>query len=116
MSESYFNKENRILEAIDAWDTWDTDDFRSVRAVALKYDVNVRTLQRRLNESDSRIGRSALNKAFSDEQEMALCDYIKMLDQVEQSARFSMIQGAANYLFCEAHSDVFTSSPKFSEF
>ena len=57
MSSLSFSKENRILEAIDAWDT---GDFRSVRAVALEYDVDIRTLQRRLNGGGSKIGPTKL--------------------------------------------------------
>ena len=66
------------------------------------------TLQRRLAGGGSRIGRTPPNKALSDEQELAICDYIRMLDQAEQSARFPMVRGAANYLLREAHLDAFT--------
>ena len=51
------------------------------------------------------------NKALSDEQELTIYDYIRMLDQAEQSARFSMVLGAANYLLREAHLDAFTPPP-----
>ena len=42
-----------------------------------------------LARGGSCIGRTPPNKALSDEQELAICDYIRMLDQAEQSARFS---------------------------
>ena len=108
MTNSYSNKEDRIFDAIN---TWDTGEFRSIRAAAIDFDVDVRTLQRRLAGGGSRIGRTPPNKALSDEQEMAICDYIRMLDQAEQSARFPMVRGAANYLLREVHLDAFTPPP-----
>ena len=88
MPNSYSNKEDQIVDARNAWNT---GEFRSIRAVAIDFDVDIRTLQRRLAGGGSRIGRSGPNKALSDEQELALCEYIVMLDQAEQSARFSMV-------------------------
>ena len=113
MANSYSNKEDRIVDAINAWDT---GEFRSIRAAAIDFDVDVRTLQRRLAGGGSRIGRTPPNKALSDEQELAIYDYIRMLDQAEQSARFPMVRGAANYLLREAHLDAFTPPPHRQQF
>ena len=73
--------------------------------------MDVRTLQRRLAGGGSRIWRTTPKKALSDGQELAICDYIRMLDQAEQPARFPMVRGAANYLLREAHLDAFTPPP-----
>ena len=73
MTNSYSNKENRVVDAINAWDT---GKFRSIRAAAIDFNVDVCTLQRRLAGGGSRIGRTPPNKALSDKQELAICDYI----------------------------------------
>ena len=73
MSNSYSSKEDQIVDAMNAWNT---GEFRSIRAVALDFDVDIRTLQRRLAGGGSRIGRPGPNKALSDEQELAFCEYI----------------------------------------
>lgn len=43
-------------------------------------------------------GRPRNNKALSESQELAICEYIDLLDSWEMSARPAMIEGAANYL------------------
>ena len=105
MTNSYSNKEDRVFDAINAGNTI---EFRSIRAAAIDFDVNIYTLQRRLPEGYSRIDRSPPNKTLSDEQELALCDYIRMLDQAEQSARFPMIREVANNLLREVYLDAST--------
>ena len=106
MPNSYSNKEDQIVDAINAWNT---GELRSIRAVAIDFDVDISTPQRRLAGRGLRISRSGPNKALSDEQELALYEYIVILDQAKQSARFSMVRGAANYLLREAYLD--TSIP-----
>ena len=99
MSDSFWDSENRLDEAISAYNS---GDYSSASAVARKFHVDSRTLRRRLNGGASKSTRSPSNKALTDAQEKAICAYIERLDHMEQSAKLSMVRGAANYLLGRA--------------
>ena len=99
MSDSFWDSENRLDEAISAYNS---GDYSSASAVARKFHVDSRTLCRRLNGGASKSTRSPSNKALTDAQEKAICAYIERLDHMEQSAKLSMVRGAANYLLGRA--------------
>ena len=92
---SYATIEARISEACDAiHDGWYTNCTQAASA----YDVPIRRLQRRWNRSASKSTRASTNKAFTEEQEGAIREYIDRLDKINMCARPQMIVGAANYL------------------
>ena len=92
---SYATIEARISEACDAiHDGWYTNCTQAASA----YDVPIRRLQRRWNGSASKSTRASTNKALTEEQEVAIREYIDRLDKINMCARPQMIVGAANYL------------------
>ena len=72
--------------------------YPTIAAAARNFDVPTRTLQRRINGIGPWSSRSPTNKALSEAQEQAICEYIERLDSWEMSARPQMIERAANYL------------------
>ena len=94
-SESYQDVEVRISDAIDALhEGWYTNCAQAAKT----FQVPVRRLQRRWNGSNSKSSRPSTNKALSDEQEVAIRQYIEQLDKINMCARPRMIIGAANHL------------------
>ena len=94
-SDSYYKLENRIEEAINALHNgW----YKNCTKAARAYDVPIRQLQRRWNESNSKSTRPSTNKALTEEQEEAIREYIDRCDRFNMCARPKMIVGAANYL------------------
>ncbi len=87
--------ENRINDALHALSE---DLYPSIAAAARNFDVPTRTRQRRINGMGLLSSRLPNNKALSDAQEQAICEYIERLDSWEMSARPQMIERAANYL------------------
>ena len=94
---SYAAIEARISEACDAiHDGWYTN---FVQADSV-YEVPLRRLQGRWNRGASKSTRAPTNKALTEEQEVAIREYIDRLDKINMYARLQMIVGAANYLIC----------------
>ena len=95
MDQSNAAVEDRINDAIGALSE---GLYTSIAAAARNFDVPTRTLQRRVNGVGPLSSRLPNNKALSDAQELAICEYIERLDSWEMSARPQMIERAANYL------------------
>ena len=106
MSDTYDASELRVEEAIEAFCH---GEFPSAAAATKAYDLEPRRLQRHLKGQASKSTCHASNKALTDEQEQAICDYIEHLDSVNMSLTVKLLWGAANYLLAEAHND--DSSP-----
>ena len=88
---SYAAIEARISETCDAiHDGWCTN---CVQAASV-YEVPLR----RWNGGASKSTRASTNKALTEEQEVAIREYIDRLDKINMCARPQMIVGAANYL------------------
>ncbi len=87
--------ENRINDALHALSE---DLYPSIAAAAQDFNILTRTLQRRINGIGPLSSRLPNNKALSDAQEQAICEYIEKLDPWKMSAKPQMIETAANYL------------------
>ena len=48
----------------------------------------------------SKSTRAPTNKAFTEKQERAICEYINRLNKINMCTRPKMIVGVANYLIC----------------
>ncbi len=83
-------------------------------AAAKAYNVAPRTVQRRLQGMGSRSSRTPLNRALNPEQEQAIRNYLKRLDNAGISATLSMLRGAANYLLTGSNPDACTPLPTIS--
>ena len=81
MSSTHQVTQNRISDAINALHN---GDYSNPIAAARAFGVNPKTVQRRLR-------RLPTNKALNLEQEQALRDYIKRLDEQNVLAKVSMI-------------------------
>ncbi len=80
--------------------------YSTLTAAAKAHNVTLRTVQRRLQGIGSRSSRSSRtlpNRALNPEQEQAIRNYLKRLDNAGISAPFSMLRGAANYLLKRSH-------------
>lgn len=95
MNESSAAAERRINDAMEALSE---GLYPSIAAAARDFDIPTRTLQRRMNGMGPLSSRPPTNKALSDAQELAICEYIERLDSWEMSARPRMVERAANYL------------------
>ena len=95
MIDAYYYHETRLLNAIQAIND---DFFINCKAAIEAHDVRIRTLQRRFNEQTFKFTRLSINKAFNDQQEQTVRNYIDRLDALDLSARFRMIINAANCL------------------
>ena len=74
-------------------------------ATAKAYNVAPCTVQRRLQGMGSRSSRTPPNRALNLEQEQAIRNYLKRLDNADISATLSMLCSAANYLVKRSHLD-----------
>ncbi len=111
MAFTYQMTENAISDAISALN----EGFYSTPTKAAKsYNVAPRTVQRRLQGMSSRSSQTPPNRAHNPQQEQAIRNYVKRLDDVGISATLSMLCGAANHLLKQSHFDPFTLPPTIS--
>ena len=93
MASTYQMTENAISDAIIAL----SEGFYSTPTEAAKaYNVAPRTIQRRVQGMGSRSSRTPPNRALNPEQEQAIRNYLKRLDDAGISATLSMLCDAAN--------------------
>ena len=111
MSSRYQITEERISDAINAFHN---GDYTNPTAAARAFGVSAKTVHRRLDGRASKSSRLPSNRALSLEQEQALRDYIRRLDEQNVSAKVSMIRAAANYILTKSHSDHLTPPPQVS--
>jgi len=111
MVSTYQTTEDAISDAVSAFH----EGLYSIPTAAAKaYNVAPRTVQRRVKGMGSRSSRIPSNRALNLEQEQAIRDYLKRLDDAGISATLSMLRGAANYLLKRSHLDPCTLPPTIS--
>jgi hypothetical protein len=103
MSDAYKIRKNRMKQALDAYSK---NSYKTAAACAREFDLDPRLFQKRLKTERSRSNRVSSIK-LSDHQELALKEYIEFLDNIEISARLSIIRDTANFLLQKAHVDDF---------
>ena len=106
MSSTYGINQDRISDAINALHN---GDYSNPIAAARAFGVNPKSVQRRLREGASKSSRLPNNKALNLEQEQAIRDYIKSLDEQNVSAKVSKVCAAANDILAKSHSDSLTT-------
>lgn len=72
MSKKYKDYEKHMAKAVGAWDSYVG---RSIRTLAKEFDVSRPALTKQFYEEASRPARPSTNRALTDEQEKAVCDY-----------------------------------------
>ena len=111
MASTYQMTENAISDAITALN----EGFYSTPTKAAKaYNVAPRTVQRKLQGMGSRSSQTPPNRALNPQQEQAIRNYLKRLDDAGISATLSMLRGAANHLLKRSHLDPYTLPPTIS--
>ena len=75
----------------------------NVAAIAREFEVPVSRLRARLSGRQSRTQRPAPNKRLSEDEELAVCLYLKRLDSIGTSARLPMVTGCANAILRRNH-------------
>ena len=112
MSSAYQITQDRIIDAINAVHD---GTYSNPTVAARAFEVDPRTIQRRLHGGASKSSRLPTNRALNFEQEQAIKDYIQRLDKQNVSAKIIMIRAAANYILAQSHSNSCTPPPQVSE-
>lgn len=87
---------------------------RPIKQVARDFGVPYSRLFARINGRIGRHERPAAGKKLTEAQEAALCGYIDQLDHKNLAIRAEHIQGAADFLLKESHSEQSSSPPTVS--
>ena len=112
MSESYSEIESRIREALDALSKRDKPN---IAAAAREFRVPEQRLRARWNGRVSKQERPAANRKLSEDQELAVCQYIDRLDSIGTAVRTTTITTFANSILRRCHTDTATPPPTVSE-
>ena len=100
--EPYADIEVRIQAALNFLDTTQDDD-PDLTALAKSHEIPVRRLRARWQGRQSKHERAAANRKLSEDQEVAICQYLDRLDIVGTSARLQMVTGCAKTILQQAH-------------
>lgn len=104
--EPYEDIEIRIQAAVTFIQTRQNEDPPgqvNIAEIARTYEVPVTRLRRRLQGRQSKQERPATNRKLSDDQELAVCQYLDRLDTIGTSARLQMVSSCANAILQSAH-------------
>ena len=94
-SNAYYASQNRMNETIEAIFK---EVFKKTANCARFYEVNRKTLSRRLHEKNSRSTRIAFNKRFIDAEKYFLITYIRYYDEKNLLITSKLLIEAANFL------------------
>jgi len=100
--EPYKDVEIRIQAAIESFST-NSNPYPNIAEIARNYEIPVSRLRARLQGSQSRLKRPRANHKLTDDQELAVCQYLDRLDTIDTSARLQMVTGCANAILQYAH-------------
>ena len=100
--EPYGDIEIRIQAAIESLNT-NPNPYPNIAEIARKYEIPVSRLRARLQGCQSRQQRPGTNHKLTDDQELAVCQYLDRLDAIGTSARLQMVTGCANAILQYAH-------------
>ncbi|KAE8183083.1 hypothetical protein CF328_g8303 [Tilletia controversa] len=103
MPSNYHEDEEKLQCALE--EARSTVGKVNISALARKYGVDMQRLTRRYKGKESKTTRAPTNRKLTDAQESAILAWIDVLDQLELSARPSLIEASANQLLREAHTD-----------
>ena len=112
MSESYSEIESRIQEALDALSKRDKPN---IAAAAREFRVPEQRLRARWKGRLSKQARPAANRKLSEDQELAVCQYLDRLDTIGTAVRLTTITSFANSVLRRSHTDPATPPPTVSE-
>jgi len=113
--ESYSSVESRIKEAITELLQRAHDENPDLAAAARDFDLLPQQLRARWNGRGCKKTRLQTNRRLSEEEELAVCQYLDRLDRIGTSARLHMITGCANAILLHVHSDQSIPIPSVGE-
>ena len=100
--ERYDDIEIRIQAAMASIQV-SNDPHPNITTMVRAYEIPVSCLRRRLQGRQSRQERPGANLKLSEDQELAICQYLDRLDTVGTSARLQMVSGCANAILQYSH-------------
>lgn len=100
MPDTYHDIESRITDAIIELDIRENPN---VAAVARQFEVPATRLRSRWKGRKSKTERGGHNKALSEAQESAICQYLENLNGGGPKARYKQLEQAANALLRKGH-------------
>jgi Tc5 transposase DNA-binding domain len=102
MVSSYSEQEARIQKACSAYQK---NPERPMTVLTQEFDVPYHALRRRLKGIPNKMEVGGQNKALSKQQEEALIDHIKLLENYEIPPRRGYLRGLANRILRHDHTD-----------
>jgi len=102
MSEPYAKTEAPMEQALHKLHDCEKP---SIVAMAREFQVLVTRLRARWDGRPSKQDRPGPNKRLTDDQELAICLYLRHLDTIGIPARFSMVTSCANSILKRDHLD-----------
>ena len=103
--EPYSNIEIRIQAAITFIENGQ-NAYPNIAAIARTYEVPITRLRARLQGRPSRQEWPAANYRLSEDQELAVCQYLDRLDAIGTSARLQMVTSTANTILRNSHDSI----------
>ena len=100
--EPYEDVEIWIQAAVTSVDNRQKEQI-NVAELARTYEVPVHRLRARLQGRQSRQERPGANRKLTEDQELAVCQYLDRLDTIDTSARIQMVSGCANAILQYSH-------------
>lgn len=100
MTESYDEIEARITLACEELSEYAKPN---VAAAAREFEVPETRLRARWNGRQTKVDRPAANRKLLEEEELAVCLYLRRLDKIGTSARLPMITDCANSILRRNH-------------
>ena len=94
-SNAYYASQDRMNETIEAIFK---EVFKKIANCARFYEINRKTLSKRLHEKSSRFTRIAFNKRLINAEEYSLMTYIRYYDKKNLSIISKLLAEAANFL------------------
>jgi len=112
--ESYGSVESRIQEAIAVL-LQKGEENPNLAAAAREFNLPPQRLRARWNGRESKEKRVPVNRKLTEEEELAVCQYLDRLDHIGTSARLHMITTCANAILLHAQEDPSIPTPVVSE-
>jgi len=100
--EPYNDTEVRI-EAAMTFIQSSSDNYPNLTAIARTYEIPVSRLRGRLQGCPSRHERPGTNLKLTEDQELAMCQYLDRLDSIGTSAPQQIVAGCANAILQYGH-------------
>lgn len=100
--EPYEEVQKRIQAAVTAIQAR-SDQYVNIAQVARNYEIPITRLRAGLQGRQSKQERQGANSKLSEDQELAVCQYLDRLDTIGTCARLQMVSSCANAILSSGH-------------